>query len=218
MAKKKVNCPEEDNDFQIISEEESFKKETKSEPEITEEKKEKQSAFEESKKQEQKKVLKEEEIKPEVKQEVKQTSRQQEKNAEAEEFKRLLQLTQADFDNYRKRSFALMQNARFDGELNVLTAILPALDSFNKAKEMISDANVLKGIEMIYKQLFDSLANLGVKEINPVGEEFDPNFHNAISVSNNKDLKDNVVVQVYQKGYIYNDKVIRYAQVIINKN
>lgn len=137
--------------------------------------------------------------------------------AKAEEYKNLLQLTQADFDNYRKRSYTLMQNAKVDGEINVIMKFLPALDAFVKAKSMIADANILKGVEMIEKEIKESLKSIGVKEMSPKGEKFDPNYHNAISAMKNEDFEEGTILEVYQNGYMYNEKVIRYAQVIINK-
>lgn len=137
--------------------------------------------------------------------------------AKQEEYKNLLQLSVADFDNYRKRSLKMMQEAKLDGELNVIMRFLPALDSFAKAKKMITDENILKGVEMIEKEVRESLKQIGVKEMTPLGEKFDPMDHNAISVSHNPDIEDDIITDVYQNGYIYNGKVIRYAQVIINK-
>lgn len=134
-----------------------------------------------------------------------------------EEYKNLLQLTVADFDNYRKRSLKMMQEAKIDGELNIIMRFLPALDSFIKAKKVITDDNILKGVEMIEKEIKESLKQIGVKEMIPLGEKFDPMYHNAISVSHNADKEDDIITDVYKNGYIYNDKVIRYAQVIINK-
>ena len=141
-----------------------------------------------------------------------------EKNlAKQEEYKNLLQLTVADFDNYRKRSLKMMQESKMDGELNVIMRFLPALDSFIKAKKMINDDNILKGVEMIEKEIKESFNQIGVKEMTPLGEKFDPMYHNAISVSHNPEKEEDIITDVYQNGYIYNDKVIRYAQVIINK-
>lgn len=137
--------------------------------------------------------------------------------AKQEEFKNLLQVTVADFDNYRKRSLKMMQDAKTDGELNVIIRFLPALDSFAKAKSMINDDNIVKGIEMIEKEIKESLNQIGVKEMTPLGQKFDPMLHNAISVSNCQDKDDDIITDVYKNGYTYNDKVIRYAQVIINK-
>lgn len=141
----------------------------------------------------------------------------QENFAKAEEYKKLLQITMADFDNYRKRNLALLQDAKSDGEINVIMKFLPALDSLSNAKNMISDKETLKGIQMIEKSIKDSLKSIGVKEIQAKGKKFDPEFHNAISVSYNNDLEEDIIVDVYQAGYTYQDKVIRYSQVIINK-
>ena len=137
--------------------------------------------------------------------------------AKQEEYKNLLQLTKADFDNYRKRSLKMMQEAKTDGELNMIMRFLPALDSFVKAKKMIHDENILKGVEMIERELKESLNQVGVKEMSPLGQHFDPMYHNAISISHDNNKEEDIITDVYQNGYVYNDKVIRYAQVIINK-
>ncbi len=134
-----------------------------------------------------------------------------------EDYKRLLQTVQADFDNYRKRSLTMLSEAKLDGQINVIMRVIPALDSFKKAKEMIDDENVLKGIEMIENSLLDSLKTFGVTKIDCLGQKFDPNLHNAIMVKNDNNLDDDIVCEVYQDGYKLNDRVIRYSQVIINK-
>lgn len=205
MAKKKSHN-DEDISFELLDED----METVEKPK--QEKQEKPHSEKEEtikkEKQDEKPKIEEKEVKPKA------DSRIQ---AELEEYKNLLQLSRADFDNYRKRSYTLLQNAKTEGELNVILKFLPALDAFDKAKEMISDANVLKGVEMIEKDLKEKLKSIGVEEMNPLGKVFDPNFHNALSTTSDPSLEDDVITQVYQEGYIYNDKVIRYAQVIINK-
>ncbi len=135
----------------------------------------------------------------------------------AEEYKNLLQVVQADFDNFRKRSLNLMNEAKIDGQINVIMRFLPALDSFDKAKPMIEDEKVLKGIEMIEKELIEALKSFGVEKIDKVGEKFDTKEHNVIMVKNDNSLEDDVVTDIAQAGYKMGDKVIRYAQVIINK-
>ena len=135
----------------------------------------------------------------------------------ADEYKRLLQVVQADFDNYRKRSLTALNEAKIDGQINVIVRILPALDSFKKAKEMINDANILKGIEMIENELLEGLKSFGVEKIGGLGEKFDPNYHNAIMVNNDNSLEDDIITDVYQDGYKIKDKVVRYCQVVINK-
>ena len=148
------------------------------------------------------------------------TELQQEEIAQdkvADEYKRLLQVVQADFDNYRKRSLTMLNEAKLDGQLNVIMRFLPAFDSFKKAKEMIEDANILKGIEMIENDLLEGLKAFGVERINALGETFDPNLHNVIMVKNDNSLEDDVITDVYQDGYKIKDRVIRYSQVVINK-
>ena len=142
---------------------------------------------------------------------------QPEVKTEEEDYKRLLQVVQADFDNYRKRSLNMLAEAKLDGQINVIMRILPALDSFKKAKSMITDTNILKGIEMIENELMESLKALGVEKIACEGQKFDPNLHNVIMVQNDNSLEDDVIVEVYQDGYKLNDKVVRYSQVVINK-
>lgn len=135
----------------------------------------------------------------------------------AEEYKHLLQVVQADFDNFRKRSFGLVSEAKLEGEANVLMKVLPALDAFDKATEMISDENVLKGVQMIEKQLYEALKSLGVEKIDSVGEKFDTRYHNVIMIKNDNSLEDDVVTDICQAGYKKGDKILRYAQVIVNK-
>lgn len=154
---------------------------------------------------------------PEEEQESEAMTTQNENIANEVDYKILLQQTLADFDNYKKRISKLLIDAKLDGELNVILKFLPALDSFEKAKVMIKDENILKGVDMIENEIKTSLSQIGVKEMTPQGEKFNPNFHNALSVSHNPDMDDDMISQVYKKGYIYNDKVIRYAQVVVNK-
>lgn len=150
-----------------------------------------------------------EELQPEIE--------EQAETQTCEEYKRLLQVVQADFDNYRKRSLTMLNEAKLDGQINVIMRFLPAFDSFKKAKEMIEDANILKGIEMIENDLLEGLKAFGVERINALGETFDPNLHNVIMVKNDNSLEDDVITDVFQDGYKLKDRVIRYSQVVINK-
>ncbi len=140
-----------------------------------------------------------------------------EEQAKSEEFKNLLKITMADFDNYRKRSLNLLKDAKIEGEIGVVQIFLPTLDAFSKAKEMTEDKQHLIGIEMLEKEIKNALKKIGVKEIHCVGEKFDPLLHSAISISHNNDLEDDIITHVIQAGYTYKEKIIRYAQVIINK-
>ncbi len=122
-----------------------------------------------------------------------------------------------DFENYRKRSREEVEKSFLDGQTKALESILPALDSFKKAKKMISDEKSLEGINMIEKNIMQALEKLGVKKINAVGVKFDPNLHNAIlSVADGK-TKAGVIIDETESGYTLGDKVIKYSQVVVAK-
>lgn len=149
--------------------------------------------------------------------EIVQPQPQPQQSEETEDYKKLLQIVQADFDNYRKRSLSMLNEAKLDGQLDVIMHFLPAIDAFKKAKEMIVDANVLKGVQMIENQILESLKNVGVEKIECLGQAFDPKLHNAVMVKTDNSLDDDIVIDVFQDGYKLNDRVIRYSQVVINK-
>lgn len=122
-----------------------------------------------------------------------------------------------DFENYRKRSREEVEKSFLDGQTKALESILPALDSFKKAKKMISDEKSLEGINMIEKNIMQALEKLGVKKIKAVGVKFDPNLHNAIlSVADGK-TKAGVIIDETESGYTLGDKVIKYSQVVVAK-
>jgi molecular chaperone GrpE len=122
-----------------------------------------------------------------------------------------------DFENYRKRSREEVEKSFIDGQTKALESILPALDSFKKAKKMISDEKSLEGINMIEKNIMQALEKLGVKKIKAVGVKFDPNMHNAIlSVADDK-IKTGFIIDETESGYTLGDKVIKYSQVVVAK-
>lgn len=135
----------------------------------------------------------------------------------AEEYLTMARVIQADFDNYRKRSIESIKKAKQDGTISAVECILPCIDVFKSAKDMIKDASALKGIEMVETEMLSALSKLGVNKIETKGAMFDPNLHNALSVMENKDLKDGQIIEEYKAGYTIGDKVIRYSQVIVNK-
>ncbi len=103
------------------------------------------------------------------------------------------------------------------GAKEVLENLLPVIDNFERALEHISeeekDLGITKGIEMIYKQLMDTMTELGVKEIDALHQEFDPNLHHAVTHEENDAYDDNLVAEVFQKGYMYKETVLRYSMV-----
>lgn len=135
----------------------------------------------------------------------------------ANEYLNMARIIQADFDNYRKRSIESIKQAKRDGLISAIEVILPSLDVFKKAKQMIKDDNSLKGIEMLENEINSALKNLGVEKIDTKNAQFNPNLHYALSVVEDKTKPDNIIIDEYQAGYKIGDKVIKYSQVIVNK-
>lgn len=136
---------------------------------------------------------------------------------EKNEYLEMAQRIQAEFDNYRKRSNDIVKVSRQDGIIDAVLRFLPAIDAIGKAKQMITDKKTLEGIELIEKELKNSLKALNIEEIEAQGKVFDPKFHNVIAVKYDNSLGDSVITDVYQAGYKIGDRVLRYSQVIVNK-
>jgi len=123
----------------------------------------------------------------------------------------------AEFDNYRKRTDK-EKSARYDmGAKDMIEKILPVLDNFELAFKNIpeteKDSPFVEGMDKIHKQFVTVLENVGVKPIEAVGKEFDPNFHNAVMHVEDESVGENIVVEELQKGYMYKDSVVRYSMV-----
>lgn len=123
---------------------------------------------------------------------------------------------QAEFDNYRKRMLTALGDARQDGFIDAIEQFLPALDSFKMATDMITDKNTLMGIKFIEKGILDTLSKMGVDEIDTTGK-FNPDFHHAIDSDNQEGYESGDIIKTAYKGFTYKGKVIRYAQVIVQK-
>ena len=123
--------------------------------------------------------------------------------------------TLAEYDNYRKRSQREKEATYADAKANTLKMLLPVLDNFDRAVEnKTDDIDVYrKGIEMTLAQLGDLLKALDVEAFGNVGDEFDPNIHNAIMTVENPDLPENTVAGVFEKGYRMGDRILRFATV-----
>lgn len=135
----------------------------------------------------------------------------------ADEYLNLARVIQADFDNYRKRSLEQIEKARIDGIASTVEVLLPSLDAFTKVKEKVKDETTLEGIDMLERAILASLEKLGVQKIETLGLPLDPNVHNALAVSTREGYEDGVIIEEFQAGYKMNDKVIRCAQVLVNK-
>lgn len=123
----------------------------------------------------------------------------------------------AEYDNFRKRSAKEREAAYGDATCDVLTQILPVLDNLERAAAYNVEGNeespLGKGLEMTLKSFSELLSKLGVSEIEAEGKTFDPNVHNAVMHVDDETLGDNVVVEVFMKGYAKGDKVLRYSMV-----
>lgn len=125
--------------------------------------------------------------------------------------------TFAEFDNFRKRS-EKEKSAMYEiGARDVIEKILPVVDNFERGFLAVSDEEkatpFAEGMDKIYKQLLKTLEDMGVKEIEAEGKEFDPNLHNAVMHVEDEELGENVVAEVLQKGYTYRETVVRHSMV-----
>lgn len=121
----------------------------------------------------------------------------------------------AEFDNFRKRSQKEKQDIRNLERVDMIKLLLPVIDNFDRAKqnEGASPEDYRKGIELIFTQLSDILTKQGVVSFGDVGDEFDPQMHNAVMHIDDASLGENEVAEVFSKGYKLGDTVIRFAAV-----
>ena len=139
------------------------------------------------------------------------------KDEKIEELTDRLKRQMAEFDNFRKRTEKEKSSMYEIGAKSVVEKILPVIDNFERGlaavpEEQKEDAFVT-GMDKIYKQLLTSLEEMGVKPIEALGQEFDPNFHNAVMHVEDEELGENIVAEEFQKGYMYRDSVVRHSMV-----
>lgn len=125
----------------------------------------------------------------------------------------------AEFENFRKRTDK-EKTAMFEtGARSVIEKILPVVDNFERGLATVPEEDkgtpFAEGMEMIYKQLLTELGKMEVKPIPAVGEEFDPNFHNAVMQVESEEFESGVIAQELQKGYTYRDSVVRHSMVAV---
>lgn len=133
-----------------------------------------------------------------------------------EEQNRYLRLM-AEYDNFRKRTAREKTGIYADAKADAFTGLLPVLDNFDRAFDNAdaSPEDFMKGIEMTRNQLLAAFEKAGVEAFGEPGEPFDPNLHNAVSHIEDPEQGENVLAQVYQKGYKLGDKVLRHAMVVV---
>ena len=130
---------------------------------------------------------------------------------------------QADFMNYKRRRDDEISKMLKYSEEQIIKEILPILDNFERAIKMDDDnlddevSKFLEGFKMVYTQFKNMLDKFEVKEIDAFGKEFDPTYHQAVMKESVPDKESGIVLEVFQKGYIYKDRVIRPAMVKVNE-
>ena len=123
----------------------------------------------------------------------------------------------AEYQNYRNRTTEEKKKIYGDAKADCIKSLLTVVDTFERAMDAAcSDETYKKGIEMTFSQLQKAVEQMGVKEIAEVGVEFDPNLHNAIKQMDDTDFEENKVCQIYQKGYLLGDRLIRPAMVAVS--
>jgi molecular chaperone GrpE len=126
---------------------------------------------------------------------------------------------QAEFDNARKRAAKEQQDFRDFALTDTIKNLLPVVDNFERALQSKSEpADFRSGVELIYKQLRDVLTKLGVQPINAKGQQFDPRFHEAVEMVDTSDAADHEVLEEWQRGYKYKDRLLRPAMVRVARN
>ena len=124
--------------------------------------------------------------------------------------------TLAEYDNFRKRSQREKDAVYANATSDTVTKLLPILDSFDRAANYeCPDEQYKKGIDLIGTSVKEAFDSLGIKEIPALGEQFDPKFHNAVMHIDNPAYGENVITDVYRKGYTLGDKVIRCSMVVV---
>lgn len=139
------------------------------------------------------------------------------KDEKIEELTDRLTRQMAEFDNFRKRTDKEKKQMYEIGAKDIIDKILPVVDNFERGLAAVSEEEkshpFMEGMDKIYKQLMTTLGEAGVKPIEAVGQEFNPDFHNAVMHVEDEEVGENIVVEEFQKGYTYRDSVVRHSMV-----
>jgi molecular chaperone GrpE len=137
-------------------------------------------------------------------------------SAERDHYFALAQRTQADFENYRKRVARDAAQAQERGVAKLAKELLPALDNLDRALEAAAEEDpLLTGVKLVRSEIAAALSRVGIEAFSPLGETFDPNFHEAMAQQPVEGAVSGTVAEVYQNGYRMGDTVIRPARVLV---
>ena len=139
------------------------------------------------------------------------------KDEKIEELSDKLLRQMAEFDNFRKRTEKEKSTMYEMGAKDVVEKLLPVVDNFERGFMTVTEEDkedaFVTGMEMVYKQLMTMLETIGVKPIEAVGQEFNPDLHNAVMHVEDEEAGENIIVEEFQRGYTYRDSVVRYSMV-----
>lgn len=135
---------------------------------------------------------------------------------EAAEYKDMALRKMAELENYRRNNQNIILDVRERTIREVLENILPALDGFNRASELITDEKTQNGVNIIKEQLLNVLTKYDVTEIEAIGKEFNPELHECIMQVDNPEMSNKIVYEI-EKGYKIGDKILRYSRVAVGK-
>ena len=139
------------------------------------------------------------------------------KDEKIEELTDRLTRQMAEFDNFRKRTEKEKSQMYEIGAKDIIEKMLTVVDNFERGLDAVKEEDkedpFIQGMEMVYKQLMTVLGELGVKPIEAVGKEFDPNLHNAVMHVEDENFGENIIAEEFQKGYMYRDSVVRHSMV-----
>ena len=139
------------------------------------------------------------------------------KDEKIEELTDKLTRQMAEFDNFRKRTEKEKSQMYEIGAKDIIEKILPVVDNFERGLASMSEEErttpFAEGMEKIYKQFMTTLEGIGVKPIEAVGQEFNPDFHNAVMHVEDEEFGENIIAEEFQKGYMYRDSVVRHSMV-----
>jgi molecular chaperone GrpE len=143
---------------------------------------------------------------------------------EKDEYLELARRTQADFENFRKRMAAEVQAAGVRGKSNLIREVVPALDDLERALQAAgldpegdSEDGLAHGVLLVFRNLRETLARNGVEAVDPKGEKFDPQWHEALSTVAVEGAESGTVVEVMQKGYKLDEQLVRPARVVVSE-
>ena len=139
------------------------------------------------------------------------------KDEKIEELTDRLTRQMAEFDNFRKRTEREKSQMNEIGAKDIIEKILPVIDNFERGLAAVPEESkedpFVEGMEKIYKQIMTTLEGVGVKPIEAVGQEFNPDFHNAVMHVEDEEAGENIITEEFQKGYMYHDSVVRHSMV-----